>query len=169
MKVLITGYRNYDRDDYVDSMFRSLQDGVRTSIGVIRLLSDVTVIHGGAPGADTLGGRVADKYGYQVRVFNADWNQHGRAAGPIRNREMFKALIDEDSNDINPNILIAFHHRLMSSKGTKDMVQYALTGLSKIIHKTTVILVWGNPMKGQYTELPIGCKLSNLQWAEVRI
>jgi len=26
--------------------------------------------------------------GLVVKIFKADWNRHGRAAGPIRNREM---------------------------------------------------------------------------------
>lgn len=80
---------------------------------------------------------------------------------------MFKALVNESSNDDDPNLVLAFHHQLMSTTGTRDMVQHALSSLVKIGHPTVVILVWGDPSKGHYTELPVGCKLADLQWSNV--
>lgn len=46
------------------------------------------VVHGGARGVDSLAGAVARSHGLPVRVFPADWRADGRAAGPIRNRQM---------------------------------------------------------------------------------
>lgn len=46
------------------------------------------VVSGGARGADTLGERWARKHGIPVRVFKPDWLRHGKAAGPIRNRDI---------------------------------------------------------------------------------
>jgi hypothetical protein len=46
------------------------------------------VVSGGATGADTAGRIWGDSVGIPVRTFLPDWEKHGRAAGPIRNREM---------------------------------------------------------------------------------
>ena len=48
----------------------------------------IVVISGTARGADTLGERYAQERGYGLQRFPADWQQYGRAAGPIRNRQM---------------------------------------------------------------------------------
>lgn len=68
------------------------------------------LISGGATGADTLGIQWASQSGVPVEVFAADWQQHGRAAGPIRNRKMIESGID---------VLIAFP----GGPGTADMVK----------------------------------------------
>lgn len=46
------------------------------------------VVSGNAAGVDLLGERWAAENGVAVRLFPADWHKHGRAAGPIRNRQM---------------------------------------------------------------------------------
>lgn len=46
------------------------------------------VLCGGATGADECGKLWANNNGIPVVLFPANWKQHGRAAGPIRNREM---------------------------------------------------------------------------------
>lgn len=48
----------------------------------------IAMIHGGASGADRIAGVVGQELGWTVRVFPADWATHGKAAGPIRNRQM---------------------------------------------------------------------------------
>jgi integron integrase len=48
----------------------------------------VAVVSGGAGGADRLGERYAAARGLPVERFVPAWAAHGRAAGPIRNREM---------------------------------------------------------------------------------
>jgi hypothetical protein len=62
---------------------------------------DVTVVHGDCRGADRIGGSVALERGFKVVAFPANWAEHGRAAGPIRNRKM---LTEE-----NPFLVLAFH------------------------------------------------------------
>lgn len=54
----------------------------------LRNCHDVTVLCGKARGADELGERYARARGYKVEYFLADWDTHGKAAGPIRNRMM---------------------------------------------------------------------------------
>ena len=51
------------------------------------------LLHGGARGADRAIGRAAFQLGWPVEVLPADWRRHGRAAGPIRNRELLELAI----------------------------------------------------------------------------
>jgi len=49
------------------------------------------IVSGGATGIDSLGERyAADFINMNIIKFPADWNKHGRVAGPIRNAEMAK-------------------------------------------------------------------------------
>lgn len=52
------------------------------------------IVSGTASGADKLGERFAKEFGYAVKRFPADWDTHGKAAGPIRNEEMAKYATD---------------------------------------------------------------------------
>lgn len=52
---------------------------------------EVEIVSGGCRGADKLGEQYAKKYGYPITPFyvtKEDWNKFGKAAGPIRNKEM---------------------------------------------------------------------------------
>lgn len=77
MKLIIAGGRDYH---LTESDHAKLLDLLPRGI--------TEVVSGGAPGADTYGELWADFYRIPVKRFPADWNTHGRAAGPIRNREM---------------------------------------------------------------------------------
>lgn len=46
------------------------------------------VVHGACRGADTLADEIARELGWPVEQHPADWDTHGRAAGPTRNRAM---------------------------------------------------------------------------------
>jgi hypothetical protein len=79
---------------------------------------DVTVIHGAAPGADSLAARWAKEYGYDVQAFPADWDRYGKRAGYVRNQQM----LDEG----HPEVVWAFVDKpLRESKGTSMMVELA--------------------------------------------
>lgn len=43
------------------------------------------IVSGGANGVDTLAEAYAREHSIALTVFAADWKQHGKAAGPIRN------------------------------------------------------------------------------------
>jgi hypothetical protein len=77
---------------------------------------NLIVIHGAACGADRLAGQVAAMLGIDVIEVPAEWDQHGRAAGPIRNQKML---------DMEPDLVLAFHERMDLGKGTRDMVTRA--------------------------------------------
>lgn len=112
MKILVTGDRNWSDRRLV----------VRALVQVALHFSyrrHFYLVHGDARGADRLAGEVAhDTLGWFVEAVPADWKQHGRAAGPIRNQKMLDDHLDID-------LCIAFHDNLESSKGTKDMVTRA--------------------------------------------
>lgn len=74
---------------------RSFTDYQFLSASLDKLLvnqSEVTVVSGGARGADTLAERYAHERGYQVRIFPADWNRFGKSAGYRRNRQMHEFI-----------------------------------------------------------------------------
>lgn len=71
------------------------------------------IISGMAPGADTLAADWARRFGFPLHKFPADWQKHGRAAGPIRNQRM----LDEGK----PDLVVAFP----GGRGTADMVARA--------------------------------------------
>jgi hypothetical protein len=77
------------------------------------------VIHGNARGADRMCAQVALDLNIPVKPFPANWALYGKAAGPIRNREMLKFLIE---NSTCPYV-VAFHNDIENSKGTKDMIE----------------------------------------------
>ncbi|WP_411877218.1 SLOG family protein [Vulcanococcus limneticus] len=51
------------------------------------------LLHGGTRGADRAIGRAARQLGWPSEVLPADWRRHGRAAGPIRNRQLLELAI----------------------------------------------------------------------------
>ena len=51
------------------------------------------LLHGGARGADAAIGCAAQQLGWSALVMPAQWQLHGRAAGPIRNRELLEQAI----------------------------------------------------------------------------
>lgn len=80
MKLIVAGGRDWaDRD-----RTRCVLDDIREVLEY-----DIEeVVSGGARGADALGEEWARDRKIPVKVFSPDWDKHGRAAGPIRNREM---------------------------------------------------------------------------------
>ena len=100
-KTIIAGCRNYQNYDHV-----------REVLTRWILMDEITeIVSGGAHGVDYLGERFATEFSIPVKRFPADWNKHGKSAGPIRNREMAE-YADQ---------LIAFWDG--KSRGTKNMIE----------------------------------------------
>jgi len=74
---------------------------------------DLTIIHGGAKGADSLADQWAAVNWTSLRVYEADWETHGRSAGPKRNQLMLE--------DGKPDLIVAFP----GGRGTAHMVKIA--------------------------------------------
>jgi len=101
MKVIIAGGRDFTN-------YALVETAVKVSGFEI-----TQVVSGKAKGVDTLGEVWALANNIPVEAFPADWDQHGRAAGPIRNREMAEYA----------DALIAIWDG--ESKGTANMIQQA--------------------------------------------
>lgn len=74
------------------------------------------VIEGGASGADLMARNWAVQNGVPVETFDAEWEKHGRAAGPIRNRRMLE--------EGKPDVIVAF-------PGGRGTSQYGSRGASR--------------------------------------
>ena len=86
-RLLITGSRDWDDEATIAAALsvahRDLGGG------------DVTLVHGACPtGADQIADRLWRAWGLPVEPHPADWGRHGRAAGPLRNKEMVDAGAD---------------------------------------------------------------------------
>jgi hypothetical protein len=105
-RVLVCGGRDYEDRSRV---FHVLDKALRAATLAER---PFVLIHGGARGADSLSGLWATaRQVSDVRVYEADWNTHKKAAGPIRNRLMLK--------NESPHVIIAFE----GGNGTADMIR----------------------------------------------
>lgn len=102
MRVLVCGGRDFDDGTYMCAVLDEVAPG-----------TDTEIIHGGAQGADFHASQIAEDDGLQVTCFPADWEEHGRAAGPIRNQQM----LDEGK----PDLVLAF----AGGRGTDSMCQLA--------------------------------------------
>lgn len=101
--VLVCGGRDYNDQATVNNVL----DGLHGDFGID------TIIHGAARGADTCAAVWADIRLVTAIAFPADWEKHGRAAGPIRNRQML------DSADVD--LVVAFP----GGRGTAHMIKLA--------------------------------------------
>lgn len=81
MNLIIAGCRDFtDRDFIYEGIDSFINEHGEPDL----------IIEGGAKGVDRMAYYYAKDNGIPVKVFPADWNKYGRAAGPIRNEEMAK-------------------------------------------------------------------------------
>ncbi len=116
MRILITGSRELT-DKYL------VYDAIAQAVLEHQISNSkpweqpVTVIHGAAKGADSLAGRWADILeGFEEERHPADWDKHGKKAGPIRNQEMV---------DLGADVCLAFFKQGAGNRGTSDCVSRA--------------------------------------------
>lgn len=104
MRVLVCGGRDY-RDRF---MVCVTLDNLVDERGEIS-----AIIHGGATGADEWAHEWAVGSWCDVDVYPAEWQRHGKRAGPIRNARMLA--------EGKPDLVVAFP----GGRGTADMVRRA--------------------------------------------
>lgn len=102
-KVIVAGSRYFTDYAFVKSV---LDDYLSNQ-------TDVEIVSGCAQGTDRLGEQYAEENGLPVKRFPADWNTYGRAAGPIRNKQMAEYA----------DVLVLFWNG--SSPGSKNMLKNA--------------------------------------------
>lgn len=104
MKVLVCGSRDWTDHEAID----------RRLGGLPGEHEDITIIHGAAPGADTMAAHAAYRRGFVPIAFPADWKTYGKRAGILRNLEML---------DDGPDLVIAFQRG--ESRGTQHTIDAA--------------------------------------------
>lgn len=111
MRIQITGSRDFTdlsivHDAIVEQMIEPFKNG-----------EQVTVVHGGAKGADKLSGSAVFDYSWvDVEVHPANWDRYGKSAGYRRNAEMIA---------LNPDVVLAFKKRGSGNKGTQHTIDLA--------------------------------------------
>ena len=78
---------------------------------VLDVIDPKHIISGAADGADTLAEQYAIYHRIPRSIYPAQWNTYGKAAGPIRNKQML--------DDGKPTMVVGFG----GDKGTKDMLK----------------------------------------------
>lgn len=86
MKLIIAGTRDLDIDD----LFMDRLIGLFICPHTPDLPKNFEIVSGGASGIDSCGECFARGLDIKVTRFPANWEKHGKAAGPIRNKEMAK-------------------------------------------------------------------------------
>ena len=94
MRVLVCGGRDYNDYEYVRYFMDDFCEIHGLSNNEYKMPNNITVIHGGAKGADSLVDQWAVVNWVPIEEYKADWDTHGRAAGPIRNQQMLDTGID---------------------------------------------------------------------------
>lgn len=79
MKVIVAGGRDLK---LIPIIFKLDELSARMGLDISEIVS------GCCKGVDEAGEFWAKKKGISIRKFPADWDAHGKAAGPIRNRQM---------------------------------------------------------------------------------
>ena len=105
-RVIIAGGRDFN--DY--ALLKTKCDNILAEKATTH---HIIIVSGAARGADSLGEKYAQEHSYTIEKYPADWNTHGKAAGPIRNAQMANSA----------DALIAFWDG--KSHGTKSMINIA--------------------------------------------
>lgn len=96
MTIVVCGGRDYADAERVDRVLTLLMPFDR-------------VLQGGATGADQLARRWCELVDVECVDVEANWDEYGKAAGPIRNQAMI---------EMRPDVVLAFP----GGRGTADMV-----------------------------------------------
>ena len=115
MNVSIIGSRGFNNKLLFDAVIDQIIENIQ---------SPITIISGGAKGADQLAADYATHKSIHLKVYQADWKRYGKGAGMIRNTQII-----EDAD-----LVIAFWDG--QSKGTLDSINKA-----KKLHKDIHVLM----------------------------
>jgi len=103
MKIIVAGSRNFNN-------YELLRDRLNYLLKDVSNKDEITIVSGGARGADQLGERYAKEKGYKTIRKLADWDKYGKSAGYKRNEEMAKIA----------DVCVCFWDG--ESRGTKHMI-----------------------------------------------
>ncbi len=82
MKLAIVGSRSYTNYDLVETkMVEYLKE---KDIEI----TELEIVSGGAKGVDKIAEYFAEKHSLPIKIFHADWDLYGKAAGMVRNKDI---------------------------------------------------------------------------------
>jgi hypothetical protein len=116
MRLLVTGGQYFDDRELLERALEIVHREYHIS----------ALIHGDAPGADTMAKEWAEAHGIEVITRPAEFHKYGRAAGPIRNR----TLLWEQ-----PDMLLAFP----GNNGTRHMIAIAAAAGLPTLHALEIV------------------------------
>lgn len=99
MKTAVIGSRTYNDYGHIEK--------------ILKELPITHIVSGGSYGVDALAEWYATTYNIPYTVIPAEWSEHGKAAGPIRNTKIIESA----------ELVVAFWD--MRSPGTKDSINKA--------------------------------------------
>lgn len=108
MRILITGCRHWHDPDMAEVVVARL---------IARYGPGIVIVHGGCRGIDASFADACEELDIASETYEADWERHGKGAGPLRNKAMLATGID---------MVIAFHRDIKASLGTRDCLNQAL-------------------------------------------
>ena len=121
MRFIVCGSRDWPDNEAIR---RCIEELAQTCPGAV-------IMHGDAPGADRAAAKAAQSAGLMVEAYPADWQQHGKAAGVLRNSKMLAIGLSRGA----PLSVLAFHRN--NSPGTADMIARA-----RRAHVPVVVYAW---------------------------
>lgn len=104
MKIIIAGGRDFKNYNLLERKMNAIL------ARRLKNLETITIVSGGARGADYFGERYAGDYNFLIEHFKANWDAYGKSAGYRRNTTMAA----------HSDALVAFWDG--QSKGTKHMI-----------------------------------------------
>jgi predicted Rossmann fold nucleotide-binding protein DprA/Smf involved in DNA uptake len=104
LSVVVAGSRSIDDYELVAATIK----------GQFNSFRDLEIVHGGAKGVDSCASRFAEEYDIKEVVVEANWDEHGKAAGPRRNSKM------AEYGDV---LIVVWDGE---SNGTRNMIRQAL-------------------------------------------
>ena len=94
MRIVIAGSRGFEDYALLEQTLGRILD---------KQIEPVELVSGHAKGADLLAERFAKENDLPIHIIKPDWKTYGRAAGPIRNRQMLDYAKEE-----SPLVIVRF-------------------------------------------------------------
>ena len=118
-KLIVAGSRGFSASNY-DLLWVKIMNRYANKV----VSKELEIVSGGCYGADVFGERFAEEFKLDIQRFLADFDKYGKAAGPIRNKQMAEyadaAIVFWDAE----------------SRGSLNMIQQ----MRKLGKKVTVII-----------------------------
>lgn len=108
IRVIVAGGRDFDDYELLQQSLGAILSNSKYAF------NSFTIVSGGAKGADFLGERYAKENDFKLETYPAKWEEHGKSAGPIRNKMMAQVS----------QIAVVFWDG--ESKGSRNMINNAL-------------------------------------------